>query len=153
MNTISIFPIESFNPFPPPPSSCFPTIYSTLKFYNFAGKLSDFFEVFMEGKTEYGSFFEFERRFKAELGGEDRVDHVFHTSFEELKKDSFGQIKKMGEFLGFERTDEFYERVVDKSSFQKVKAVRDQNEFYKLVMDRYDESRYCFKMRGIDASP
>ena len=104
---------------------------STITFYNFAGKLSEYFEVFMEGKVEYGSFFEYEHRYKAEIGGGDRVDHVFHTSYEDLKKDSFGQIKKMGEFLGFERTDEFYERVVDKSSFQKVKAVRDQNEFYK----------------------
>ena len=85
----------------------------------------------MAGKVEYGSFFEYERQYKAELGGEDRVDHVFHTSFEDLKQDPFGQMKAIGAFLGFARSDEFYEQVVDKTSFQNVKAVREQNEFYK----------------------
>ena len=55
---------------------------SALKMYNYSGPLSHYMELFLEGKNQYGSFFAWESRYKVELGGDDRRDHVFHTSFE-----------------------------------------------------------------------
>ena len=112
-------------------STLYLILISCLKEHNFSGHLSDFFEIFLEGKVEYGPFFEFERRYKAELGGEDRVDHIFHTSFEKLKRHPCREMKALGDFLGIERSEEFYAEVVDKTSIEKVKAVRDQE--YKCV--------------------
>ena len=101
-------------------------MFSSKKDRNFCGQLSDFFAIFLEGKVQYGSFFEYERRYKAELGAADRVDHVFHATFENLKQHPLQQMKALGEFLGLKRSEEFYEKVVDNSSFENVKAVRDQ---------------------------
>ena len=79
----------------------------------------------MAGRWHRGSFFEYERRYAAELNVDDRKDHVFHTSFETLKKQPLDTIKAMGAFLSLERTEEFYQRVVEQTSFENVKAVRD----------------------------
>ena len=79
---------------------------------------------FLAGNTDYGSFFEFERRYDAELDIKEREDHVFHTSYEMLKKNTFDSMKQLGAFLAKERSDEFY-RDVDKTSFRKVKERRD----------------------------
>ena len=124
----------------------------------------------MEGKVEYGSFFEYESQYKKGLyvggGGEEeevereeqekeekekekekektkekekeereeeededcRLDHVFKTSYETLKQNPLQQLKALGSFLGVKRSDEFYEKVVEESAFQNVKAVRDQQD-------------------------
>ena len=86
----------------------------------------------MLGKVEYGSFFDFERRYKAELleGDEDRRDHVFHTSFETLKANPKKEIAELGRCLGVERSDDFYDQVVEATSFQKIKELRDQDHRY-----------------------
>ena len=82
-------------------------------------------------QVEYGSFFEFERRYKSEIGGDDRVDHIFQTSFETLKSHPMQQMMELGAFLGVNRSQRFYEEVVEKTSFAKIKAVRDQKEDHK----------------------
>ena len=92
-------------------------------------RFSAFFESFLDGTTAYGSYFEFEQRYAAELGGADRADHVIHTSFEALKQQPAESMKALGQFLGVERSQEFYEKVVEKTSFENVKAKRDaQNQ-------------------------
>jgi len=107
-----------------------------IKKYNISASLSEFHEYFLAGDVEYGSFFEFERRYKAELGGEDRKDHIIHTSYETLKKDPHAAIKQLGEFLGYERSDDFYNAVVEKTSFQKIKAKRDEDYKKNIVAGR-----------------
>merc|ERR1719383_426894 len=89
------------------------------------GTFAEFFDSFVDGSCGYGSYFEFERRYVAELSGDDRVDHVFHTCFEKLKRDSLESIVALGKFLGVERSKEFYEEVEEKTSFDYVKAKRD----------------------------
>ena len=108
-------------------SKTFKQLISAIKNYNISASLSEFHEYFLAGDVEYGSFFEFERRYKAELGGKDRKDHIIHTSYETLKKDPCAAIKQLGEFLGYERSDDFYQAVVEKTSFQKIKAKRDED--------------------------
>merc|ERR1719193_2510319 len=99
--------------------------------YDYSGPLSHYLELFLSGKNQYGSFFAWERRYRDELGGDDRRDHVFHTSFEALKADPAATMKALGEFLGLERSDDFYARVAEETAFEKVKAVRDQHGDYK----------------------
>ena len=90
------------------------------------GTFAEFFDSFLDGSCAYGSYFEFERRYEAELSGDDdRVDHVFQTSFEQLKRESLESIVALGKFLGVERSKEFYEEVAEKTSFDYVKAKRD----------------------------
>ena len=107
----------TLSPPPPPPGSA-------MTFYNYTKPFSAFFDQFIEGKVDYGSYFDFERQCKAELGGEDRLDHIFHTSFETLKAHPLQTMKELGTFLGVDRSHEFYEEVVEKTSFDKVKAIR-----------------------------
>ena len=64
------------------------------------------------------------------IGEEDRRDHVFHTSYETLKANPKKEIAEMGRFLGIERSDDFYDQVVEATSFQKIKEIRDQDHRY-----------------------
>ena len=96
-----------------------------IKNYNYTAPLSHFVEIFLSGQNNYGSFFEYERRYKAELDKEEFRARVFHTSFETLKKDPMPVMKQLGGFLGLERSEDFYQRVVAQTSFDNVKAFRD----------------------------
>jgi len=118
--------------------------WSAIKMYDYTGPLSHLVERFLAGNTDYGSFFEFERRYDAELDAEDRSDHVFHTSYEMLKKETFESMKQLGAFLGKERSDEFYREVVEKTSFQKVKEQRDA-DYGKRGIDFLREGRSLYR--------
>jgi len=98
--------------------------WCAIDMYQYSEPFASFFDLFMEGLVDYGSYFEFERRYQVELGGEDRLDHIHHTSFETLKAHPHQTMKELGAFIGVDRSEEFYEEVVDKTSFDKVKAIR-----------------------------
>ena len=83
--------------------------------------------MFLSGQTAFGSYFEFEKRYMTELGGDDRQDHVFHISYEELKRDAPNSLQALGAFLGVERTPDFYAEVASKTQFQNIKAAREES--------------------------
>ena len=118
----------SFVMCPLPPGSL---SFRIVRHIDFQGSFSDFFEYFLAGKVLYGSFFEYERRYKTEIGGEDRNDHVFHTTFEAIKRDPADAMRKIGIFLEKERSEEFYRNLVEKTSFDNVKTHRDAQRRYR----------------------
>ena len=55
--------------------------------------------------------------------------HIFHTTFKEIKKDPLETLKKMGAFLVKRRSEEFFRNVVEKTSFENVKAHKDTEKY------------------------
>ena len=51
----------------------------------YTASFTEYADTFLSGEIAYGSYFEYERRYKEELIIEERKDHVFVTTFERLK--------------------------------------------------------------------
>ena len=90
--------------------------------------LPQFVDIFLGGGQPYGLYFEYERRYKIELGGDDHKDHVFTTTFEYLKRSTLQCFQSIGEFLELERSKEFYEEIVEKTSFKNLKKISDKTQ-------------------------
>jgi hypothetical protein len=76
-----------------------------------------------EGYVDYGSYFDFEKKYHEKLHG---LNHVLTTTYERLKQDHVGEMKKMGAFLGLDFKDEFCMRVAKLTSFKNIKEKRDK---------------------------
>ena len=72
-----------------------------------------FFQQFMRGKIQYGSWFKhvYEWRRNAR-----RLD-VLHLTFEDLKRDPAAEIRRVADFCGIELDDDRLNRVLERSSF------------------------------------
>ena len=69
---------------------------------------------------------------------------MFQTCFEAVKKDPLKTMKALGKFFGVERTNEFYEEVVEKTSFDYVKAARDaQSKSVSILYSAVDFLEWC----------
>ncbi|XP_063292307.1 sulfotransferase 2A1-like [Pelobates fuscus] len=83
----------------------------------------DFFEDFIQAKVPFGSWFD---HIKGWMQMKDHDNFLFIT-FEELKKDHRGTIKKICKFLGKELSEEAIDLVVEHSSFKTMKENKMSN--------------------------
>lgn len=81
--------------------------------------VEEWLNLFLFGKFQYGSWAE-------HLAGfwpwRDR-DNVLFLTFEEMKADHAGVVRRIAEFMGVELADEEFTRVVEKSQFQYMKRM------------------------------
>ncbi|KAG8179539.1 hypothetical protein JTE90_000940 [Oedothorax gibbosus] len=94
------------------------------KYYKFEdGTFDDYFELFLEGKVDYGDYFDhllswFEHR---------DDPNVLFLLYEEMKADTVGSVRRIGEFLGGDflrnvQDSAVLEQIVTNITFEKMKA-------------------------------
>lgn len=93
--------------------------YHLYRQYNgYEGTFAEFFERFLRGKVEFGSWFEHVRGWWAH-GGD---PNVLLLNYEELSRDLPACVRRIAAFLGRELSPERLRRVVERSSFAFMKA-------------------------------
>eukprot|EP01024_Parvocaulis_polyphysoides_P009412 TRINITY_DN12949_c0_g2_i3.p3 TRINITY_DN12949_c0_g2~~TRINITY_DN12949_c0_g2_i3.p3 ORF type:complete len:185 (+),score=36.34 TRINITY_DN12949_c0_g2_i3:2-556(+) len=99
-----------------PKDCCVSFYYHTLgfaKYYNFEnGKFDDFFEVFLQGKVDFGDYFEHLISWSKHLTDE----NVLFLTYEQMKNDLKSCVVKVAKFLG----SEFEEKIQDEKILQKI---------------------------------
>ncbi|XP_013397460.2 sulfotransferase 1A1-like [Lingula anatina] len=86
--------------------------------YSYLGTWNGFFSLFMENKVECGSWFDHVEGWLEIIENHSNVQLV---KFEDLKEDLTREIKRVAEFIGYPKSDEFYAEVAKQCSFENMK--------------------------------
>jgi hypothetical protein len=87
-------------------------------YLGFKGTLDDFFRRFMEGRVQYGSWFEHVAGWRERSSDPD----VLIVRYEDLLSDRKASIERIVEFLGWDRDERWVDRAVIESSFDAMKG-------------------------------
>lgn len=93
------------------------------KTYGYNGNFSAYFKMFMEGRLEYGSYFDYILDWDRVIK-ESTNNPILLITYEELIEQPMDVVLRIAKHLGLHVTDEFIGRVVDACNFDKIKAVR-----------------------------
>jgi hypothetical protein len=86
-------------------------------YLGFEGTLDDFYDRFMDGRVQYGSWFEHVAGWRERASDPD----VLIVRYEDLLNDRKTSIERILEFLGWERDERWVDRAVIESSFDAMK--------------------------------
>uniref|UniRef100_A0A7S4KMC9 Sulfotransferase domain-containing protein n=1 Tax=Paramoeba aestuarina TaxID=180227 RepID=A0A7S4KMC9_9EUKA len=93
---------------------------SDIPSFEFTGDFNVFADLFLEGNVESGCYWAFHRNWWEKY--QKNPETVLWVTFEDLKKDLRGQIRRLAKFLEFEETDELIDLVYSGSTFEAMKA-------------------------------
>lgn len=88
-----------------------------IAYLGFEGSLDDFHRRFMDGRLQYGSWFEHVAGWRAHASD----PNVMIIRYEDLLRDRKGSIERIVEFLGWEGDERWIDRAVIESSFDAMK--------------------------------
>jgi len=86
-------------------------------YLGFEGTLDDFYRRFMDGRVQYGSWFEHVAGWREHESDPD----VLIVRYEDLLTDRKASIERIVEFLGWDRSERWVDRAVIESSFDAMK--------------------------------
>ena len=86
-------------------------------YLGFKGTLSDFHERFMEGRLQYGSWFEHVASWRAHAS----EPNVFILRYEDLLADRRDSVERIASFLGWPYDEPTLDRTIEQSSFEAMK--------------------------------
>jgi hypothetical protein len=86
-------------------------------YLGFEGSLDEFYERFMSGRVQYGSWFDHVAGWREHSGDPD----VLIMRYEDLISDRRASIQRIAAFLDWERDERWIDRVVNESSFEAMK--------------------------------
>ena len=89
---------------------------SALGSYN--GTWDEFFQLFKEKRLWGGDIFDFNTAWWKVRD----QDNIFITTYEEMKKDREGVVRKVAKFLGKELSDEVVQKIVELTGFEQMKS-------------------------------
>lgn len=77
-------------------------------------------EYYLGKDAMYGGWFDYNRVFIREA--QKRKDQIITLQYEKLKRNTIGELKRLGEFLGVNDADPLLEEIAEKCSFDNLKA-------------------------------
>jgi hypothetical protein len=86
-------------------------------YLGFEGSMNDFYRRFMDGRVQYGSWYEHVAGWRKHANDPD----VLIVRYEDLLSDRKGSIERIVEFLGWERDERWIDRAIIESSFDAMK--------------------------------
>lgn len=89
-----------------------------MNLHQYEGKFPDYLQLFLEGKLEYGDWFEYIRGWEKLMKEGDCDIHLVY--FEDLKENGLEEIKKIAKFLGVPENKELCKAIHDKCQFEKM---------------------------------
>ncbi|CAG5128482.1 unnamed protein product [Candidula unifasciata] len=104
-------------------------------FYGYNGNFNDYFQLFMEGNLDSGSYFDHVLAWDKVIRSQ-TDNPVLLVKFEDIKSDPVEVILRIAEFLDVETTREFAEDVASACHFTKMKAKREKAGSFDAVMFR-----------------
>ncbi|XP_067649325.1 sulfotransferase 1B1-like [Haliotis asinina] len=96
--------------------------------YEYKGKWENHLSLLMDGKVDFGSFFDYMKDWAA-VGKTHPELPTLTLMYEDLKEDPLTGIRKLAKFLNVEKSEEFYHKVKDLTSFNKMKEAK--GKFFK----------------------
>ncbi|XP_046550854.1 sulfotransferase 1C2-like [Haliotis rubra] len=91
--------------------------------YGYNGKWENYFPTLMDGKVDFGSFFTYLKDWDA-VGRTRPELPVVTLVYEDLKEDPLPGIRKLAKFLNCEKSEEFYLKIKELTSFNKMKSAK-----------------------------
>ena len=91
---------------------------SSFKLLDFTGSWEEFLNLFLKGRTIYGSYFDHVLAWWKHKDD----DNVLFLRYEDLKKDLKGQIGVIANFLNFNHSQEELEKIAEKCTFKAMKS-------------------------------
>ncbi|XP_067672436.1 sulfotransferase 1B1-like [Haliotis asinina] len=92
-------------------------------YYHYHGTWDHYLPLFLEGKVDFGSWFTYMKNWEKEMKNHPELPFLT-VMFEDLKEDSLSGIKKMADFLGVKRSEQFYHAVSERTSFGQMQATK-----------------------------
>ncbi|XP_046356406.1 sulfotransferase 1A1-like isoform X3 [Haliotis rufescens] len=90
--------------------------------YNYTGEWKNFVRPSLEGKFEYGSWFDYVKDWEEVKKTTDVP--ILTINYEDMQENVFREMKKVAAFLGINRSDEFVKEVCDHCSFASMQKSR-----------------------------
>ncbi|XP_064611115.1 sulfotransferase 1A1-like isoform X2 [Liolophura sinensis] len=96
--------------------------HHTKKFkpYDFKGDWNSYFLMAVEGKVDYGTWFDFTKQYEQFFSGHPDIP-VLRLYFEDMKQDLPTEVEKICNFLGLSCEPSYRDKVVEKCGFQFMK--------------------------------
>ncbi|XP_067671893.1 sulfotransferase 1A1-like [Haliotis asinina] len=91
-------------------------------FYKYSGEWKNFVRPSLEGRFDYGSWFDYVKDWEEVKKTTDVP--ILTLNYEDMKEDVFREVKKIRDFLGTDRSDEFVKEVCDHCSFGSMKDIK-----------------------------
>ncbi|XP_067671935.1 sulfotransferase 1A1-like [Haliotis asinina] len=91
-------------------------------YYNYTGEWNNFVRPSLEGKFDYGSWFDYVKDWEEVKKTTDVP--ILTLNYEDMKEDPFRELVKVKEFLGIDRSDGFVKEVCDHCSFDSMKTIK-----------------------------
>ncbi|ESO90233.1 hypothetical protein LOTGIDRAFT_147792, partial [Lottia gigantea] len=85
------------------------------KYYEYSGQFSDYLKLWMEGKLDYGSWFDYVKEYEKVCKNSD-LD-ILPLEYEQLKKDLINEIRKISDFLELERNEKLIKDISERCTF------------------------------------
>ncbi|XP_048257292.1 sulfotransferase 1A1-like [Haliotis rufescens] len=97
--------------------------HKKIQSYEYDGKWENYFPLLLDGKVDFGSFFTYLKDWAA-IGTTHPDLPILTLVYEDLKEDPLPGIRKLAKFLNAEKSEEFYLKVKEVTSFNKMKATK-----------------------------
>lgn len=104
--------------------------------YNYNGTWAAFLDLFLQGKVDYGNWFDYVLKWEQFFRDNPDVPALV-LYYEDVKKDSPKVVRQIRDFLGISCTDKLCDEISDACSFQKMK----DNKKHMLPKDLPEDSK------------
>lgn len=105
------------------------------KYYEYSGTFSDWLQLFLQGKLDYGSWFDYVTSWEKVISSD--VDNPIHVMmYEDMKEDPMREIRRLAEFLGVKADPELVNAVAAKCDFSQMPNDKKEYHDHQLTMFR-----------------
>lgn len=101
--------------------------YFYINFLGFRGSFDQFYQMFMKGRVQYGSWFKHVHNWRSHA----KNINILFLNYEDLKQDLEREIRKIADFCEIEVPEERMSRILERSSFKYMKE--NQSKFDHLT--------------------
>ena len=91
--------------------------------YSYGGSFNDYFNLFMEGRLEYGDYFDYVLDWERTMKNQS-FNQIHCVSFEDMKSAPLKCVLDVANFLKVKVTEQFAREIVDACSFNRMKKKR-----------------------------
>ncbi|KAK6178083.1 hypothetical protein SNE40_012914 [Patella caerulea] len=116
--------------------------FNLRKGYEYEGEFKDYFESFLDGKVDYGSWFEYVKDWEKTMAENPDLP-ILDCTYEDLKEDPIREIRRLADFLGVEKNENLFKSIAESCNIDSMRA-RFKGHFKFLSLED-GEKTFCRK--------